>query len=102
MTGVITDPRNLGLESIRIVLPERFGIDDSMIYAPAAVPEEVEVIKGPTINYVGTKSRWKTRLQRKGLAQRRGQHHNRTHYAGRGQNLPLRRTIPSYLQRVGT
>ena len=55
MTGVITDPRDLGLEPIRVVLPERFVIDDSMIYAPAAIPEEVEVIKPPTINYVGYK-----------------------------------------------
>ncbi len=55
MTGQITDPRNLGLEPIRITLPDRFEIDDSMIIAPAAFPEEVEVFKAPTINYVGYK-----------------------------------------------
>jgi len=55
MTGVSTDPRDLGLDHIRIVLPEKFVIDDSMIYAPAAIPEEVEVIKPPTINYIGYK-----------------------------------------------
>ena len=55
MTGEITDPRDLGLEPIRVVLPEKFEIDDSMIIAPAAFPEEVEVFKAPTIQYVGYK-----------------------------------------------
>ncbi len=55
MTGQITDPRNLGLNPIRIALPDHFEIDDSMVIAPAAFPEEVEVFKAPTINYVGYK-----------------------------------------------
>ena len=55
MTGEITDPRDLGLEPIRVVLPEKFIIDDSMIIAPAAFPEEVEVFEAPTIQYVGYK-----------------------------------------------
>ena len=55
ITGKITDPRNLGLEPIRIILPNKFIIDDSMIIAPAAFSDEVEIFKAPTINYVGYK-----------------------------------------------
>ena len=51
LTGEITDPRTLGLEEIRVALPERFRIDDSAVLPPAP-PEEadsVEVLRGPNI-----------------------------------------------------
>ncbi len=49
LTGVITDPRELGLSYPGIRLPERFWIDDSMILTPAADPETIEVYRGPNI-----------------------------------------------------
>jgi aconitate hydratase len=55
MTGVITDPRDLGLEPVKVELPEKFEIDDSMIIAPSPFPEQETVFKGKTINYVGYK-----------------------------------------------
>ena len=50
LTGVITDPRELG-EMPEIHLPEAFRVDDSAILPPAT-PEEagkVEVLRGPNI-----------------------------------------------------
>jgi len=46
--GVITDPRRLG-EPPRILLPEKFTIDDSLLIKPSKEPESVEVIRGPNI-----------------------------------------------------
>ena len=50
LTGVITDPRTLGIE-ISVNMPESFLVDDSGVIAPAA-PEEaadVNVVRGPNI-----------------------------------------------------
>ncbi|NOZ29648.1 MAG: aconitate hydratase [Chloroflexi bacterium] len=48
ITGVITDPRDLG-DPVPASLPERYAVDDSMIIPPAEDPEAVEVIRGPNI-----------------------------------------------------
>ena len=48
LTGKLTDPRSLG-EPVKVVLPEKYIIDDSMIIPPAENPESVEVIRGPNI-----------------------------------------------------
>ncbi|GIX06406.1 MAG: aconitate hydratase [Candidatus Poribacteria bacterium] len=53
LTGRITDPRDLprlfGIEYPHFEWPRKFWIDDSMIIPPAENPEEVEIIRGPTI-----------------------------------------------------
>jgi aconitate hydratase len=54
LTGVITDPRTLGINSINVSVPKSFKTDDSAILEPA-LPEEAEniaVIKGPNIKSV--------------------------------------------------
>ncbi len=95
MTGVITDPRDLGLDPIHIVLPEKFVIDDSMIYAPAAVPEEVEVIKPPTINYVGYKDPLEDKFEAEVLL-KVGDNITTDHIMPAGAKiLPLRSNIPA-------
>ncbi len=48
ITGVITDPRDLG-DPPRVHIPERFIVDDRMIIPPPLNPDEVEVIRGPNI-----------------------------------------------------
>ena len=51
LTGEITDPRALGLEEIRVEMPECFKVDDSAVLPPAS-PEEAEraqVLRGPNI-----------------------------------------------------
>ena len=54
LTGVITDPRTLGISSINVPVPKSFTTDDSAILEPA-LPEEaknIAVIKGPNIKSV--------------------------------------------------
>ena len=54
LTGVITDPRTLGINSINVPVPGSFTTDDSAILEPA-LPEEaknIAVIKGPNIKSV--------------------------------------------------
>jgi aconitate hydratase len=48
--GKITDPRKLKIrESIRIVLPKKFPINDSLIIYPSKEKESIDVIRGPNI-----------------------------------------------------
>lgn len=51
ITGVITDPRTLGMESLEVNMPESFKIDDSGVLPPANADEAgaVEVLRGPNI-----------------------------------------------------
>ncbi len=49
LTGVITDPRDLGLENPKFDEHTEFTIDDSMILEPANNPESVVIIRGPNI-----------------------------------------------------
>lgn len=46
LTGILTDPRDLGIEYPQVVLPEKYHIDDSMIIEPTG---EGEIIRGPNI-----------------------------------------------------
>lgn len=48
LTGVITDPRELG-EYVEVKMPEQFLIDDSMVLPPAAEPDKIEILRGPNI-----------------------------------------------------
>ncbi len=49
ITGKITDPRDFIKGPLKVALPERFAIDDSMIIPPAKKPEKVTVERGPNI-----------------------------------------------------
>lgn len=46
--GVITDPRKMG-KPVKVAMPKKFVIDDSMIIPPSKHPENVEVVRGPNI-----------------------------------------------------
>lgn len=48
ITGVLTDPETWA-PAEKPALPERFAADDSMVLAPAADPDAVEVVRGPNI-----------------------------------------------------
>ncbi|HHV72030.1 MAG TPA: aconitate hydratase [Clostridia bacterium] len=48
LTGVLTDPRELG-EAPEIEMPEKFLINDNMIIPPAKEGTKVEVVRGPNI-----------------------------------------------------
>lgn len=51
ITGVMTDPLDLDIPYPKIVMPERFDIDDSMIIKPRPVEirADVEILRGPNI-----------------------------------------------------
>jgi aconitate hydratase len=49
LTGIITDPRDLGMALIEINKEIPYIIDDSMIIPPAKNSRKVKVIKGPNI-----------------------------------------------------
>jgi aconitate hydratase len=48
LTGVLTDPRELG-EAPVIEMPDEFLINDNMVIAPAPEGNDVEVVRGPNI-----------------------------------------------------
>ncbi|AUS97863.1 aconitate hydratase [Clostridium thermosuccinogenes] len=48
ITGVLTDPRELG-EAPVVSMPEEFLVNDNMIVPPAEDGEKVEVVRGPNI-----------------------------------------------------
>ena len=48
LRGVLTDPRDLG-DYIKIAMPDKFRIDDSMILPPSSQPDTIEVLRGPNI-----------------------------------------------------
>lgn len=49
ITGIITDPRELGMEPPKISIGEKFYIDDSMIIFPGAARKKVKICRGPNI-----------------------------------------------------
>jgi len=49
LKGCIADPRELGSRPPRVVMPERFLIDDRLILAPSSNPEKVMIERGPNI-----------------------------------------------------
>lgn len=48
ITGVLTDPRELG-EPVSVTLPDRFPVDDGMLIFPPPPGTEVEIKRGPNI-----------------------------------------------------
>ena len=48
LTGVITDPRDLGFEYPRLTLPRRTQVSTAMLVAPVQAPGQ-ELVKGPNI-----------------------------------------------------
>lgn len=53
LTGVITDPRTLGIEYPEVGEPEKYVINDDMIIRPPADRDSVEVVRGPNIVPLG-------------------------------------------------
>ncbi|MCK4829358.1 aconitate hydratase, partial [bacterium] len=49
ITGIITDPRELGKEPPEILKIDRFFIDDSMVIPPKKTDKKVEIYRGPNI-----------------------------------------------------
>ena len=95
IAGELTDPREVGLEPIEVPMPARFPIDDSLILAPAADPDEVELQLAPHINYVGHKDPLPEELSGEVLI-KVGDNITTDHILpGGARILPLRSNIPA-------
>lgn len=49
ITGVITDPRDFLKRRIKVRLPEKYTVDDSMIIPPSKKPEKIRIERGANI-----------------------------------------------------
>jgi aconitate hydratase len=65
ITGVITDPGDFLKRMIKIRLPKRYIIDDSMIIPPSKEPEKVVVERGPNIKPLPVKKALEESLKAK-------------------------------------
>jgi len=65
ITGVITDPRDLGLKPLSLEIEDKYITDDSMILSPSIEPEKVKVIKGPNIHSLPLKNPLENKIKAK-------------------------------------
>lgn len=99
LTGVLTDPRELG-DYIEVAQPESFLIDDSMVLAPAENPAEVEVRRGPNIKPLPVNQELPSELNGS-LLLKTGDNITTDHIMPAGSKiLPLRSNIPAISQHV--
>ena len=49
LTGVMTDPRDIGMNPVKVIIPKKFKIDDSMIIHPTRSKKEIDIYRGPNI-----------------------------------------------------
>lgn len=49
LSGRITDPTLFFKEEINVKLPEKFVINDNLIFPPSEEPEKIEILRGPNI-----------------------------------------------------
>ncbi|MBC9784826.1 aconitate hydratase [Heliobacterium chlorum] len=99
LTGVLTDPRELG-EAIDVVMPEEFLIDDRMVLAPAEDPSTVEVLRGPNIKALPINQPLPECLKAKVIL-KVGDNITTDHIMPAGAKiLPLRSNIPAISQHV--
>ncbi len=99
LTGKLTDPRTLG-EPVKITLPERFTIDDSMIIPPSECPEGIEIFRGPNIKPLPIREPLPENINGKILI-KVGDNITTDHIMPAGSKiLPLRSNIPAISEHV--
>jgi len=94
ITGVITDPRNLGLEPLKIEIEKKIDTNDSMILSPSVEPEKVKIIKGPNIYSLPLKDHLENKIEAK-IELKVGDNITTDDIIPAGANvLPLRSNLP--------
>jgi len=94
ITGVITDPRDLGLEPLKIEIEEKIDTNDSMILSPSVEPEKVKIIKGPNIYSLPLKNHLENKIEAK-IELKVGDNITSDDIIPAGANvLPLRSNLP--------
>lgn len=97
LTGVLTDPRELG-KPVELEMPEEFIINDNMIDPPVKNADDVEVLRGPNIKPFPVNSRLADTILKKALL-KVGDNITTDHIMPAGAKiLPYRSNIP-YLSR---
>ncbi len=95
ITGVISDPRDLGIEYPEIPEPESYSRNDSMVIPPPATPEEVAVSRGPNIVSLGSFEAMADSLRGRVLI-RVGDNITTDHIMPAGRWLKYRSNVPTY------
>ncbi|OQB41155.1 MAG: 2,3-dimethylmalate dehydratase large subunit [Candidatus Latescibacteria bacterium ADurb.Bin168] len=95
ITGVISDPRDLGIEYPEIPEPESYSRNDSMVIPPPATPEEVAVSRGPNIVSLGSFEAMADSLRGRVLI-RVGDNITTDHIMPAGRWLKYRSNVPRY------
>lgn len=97
--GVLTDPRGLGAPP-KILLPDKFDVDDSLILKPSSSPEKVKIIRGPNIKPVPINQPLAQRLAGEVLL-KVGDNITTDHIMPAGAKiLPLRSNVPAISEHV--
>jgi len=95
ITGVITDPRDLGIEYFEIPEPESYTRNDSMVIPPSTEPEEVVVSRGPNIVSLGSFEAMADSLRGRVLI-KVGDNITTDHIMPAGRWLKYRSNVPRY------
>lgn len=94
ITGVITDPRDLGLKPLPLEIEDKYITNDSMILFPFVEPEKVKVIKGPNIHSLPLKNPLENEIKAK-IQLKLGDNITTDDIIPAGANiLPLRSNLP--------
>lgn len=100
ITGVITDPRDLGVPFQSVDIPEKYVLDDRMFIFPEADGSKVEIVRGPNIKPLPTRDRIASRISGKVLL-KVGDNITTDHIMPAGAKvLPLRSNVPAISQYV--
>ncbi len=97
--GVVTDPRKMG-KPVKVMMPKKFIIDDSMIIPPSKHPESIEVVRGPNIKPLPRKEPMADTMQGI-IILKVGDNITTDHIMPAGAKiLPLRSNIPAIAEHV--
>ncbi len=97
--GVVTDPRKMG-KPVKVMMPKKFVIDDSMIIPPSKRPESIEVVRGPNIKPLPRKEPMADTMQGI-IILKVGDNITTDHIMPAGAKiLPLRSNIPAIAEHV--
>ncbi|MHB1926902.1 MAG: aconitate hydratase [Leptospirillum sp.] len=100
ITGVITDPRDLGVPFQQVDIPEKYVLDDRMFIFPETDGSKVEIVRGPNIKPLPTRDRIASKISGKVLL-KVGDNITTDHIMPAGAKvLPLRSNVPAISQYV--
>jgi aconitate hydratase len=97
ITGILTDPRDLGMAYPQVTLPDRFHIDDSMIIKPVSTVESsaIEIFRGPNIGVPPTNDPFPDAIEGE-VTIKVGDKITTDHIVPAGTRMKYRSNIPKY------